>query len=391
MVSCGSFRDLLPTPMISDAHRLAAGALDMPNRLLLGAGPSNPNPRVMQALMGRTVGHLDPTFLRVMDDIREMLRYAWQTENEHTLLISGTGTAGMEAAVANAVEPGDVVVVAVAGYFGDRIAQMAARYGADVKRLEVAWGEAFPHETLAAAVETHRPAVLAVVHAETSTGVLQPLDGLGALCRANDCLLLVDSVTSFGGVPLLLDASCVDVAYSGSQKCMAAPSGVAPLTFSPRAMDKLARRKVPVRSWYLDYTLLSKYWGADRAYHHTAPINMVYAMRESLRIVCEEGLEARWARHRAAAEHLWEGLSDMGLECHVAPEFRVPSLTTVRVPEGVDARGVVRQLLDDHDIEISGGLGQLAGKVWRVGLMGYNARSETADRLLKALAKVLGR
>ena len=391
MVSWRLFRDLTQLQMISDAHRLAAGALDMPNRLLLGAGPSNPNPRVMQALMGRTVGHLDPTFLRVMDDIREMLRYAWQTDNEHTLLISGTGTAGMEAAIANAVEPGDVVVVAVAGYFGDRVAQIAARYGAEVRRLDAEWGEAFSFETLRAAVEEHRPAVLALVHAETSTGVLQPLDGLGELCHAHDCLLLVDSVTSMGGVPLLLDASGVDVAYSGSQKCMAAPSGVAPLTFSPRAMDKLARRKVPVRSWYLDYTLLSKYWGLERAYHHTAAINMYYAMRESLRVVCEEGLEARWARHRAAAEHLWAGLEEIGLECHVAREFRIPSLTTVRVPEGVDARGVTRQLLEDFDIEIAGGLGRLAGKVWRVGLMGYNARGENADRLLVALRKILGR
>ena len=372
-----------------ESHRIQTAQLEVPPRLLLGPGPANVHPRVLRALATPQVGHLDPEFLRIMNEIQEMLRYAWQTDNRLTIPVSGTGSAAMEASIANTVEPGDVVVVGCNGYFGERMVDMAGRYGADVKRLEKPWGQAFSLDELREAVETHRPAVLGLVHAETSTGARQPLDGVGELCRAHDCLLLIDTVTSLGGVPLHLDAWQVDVAYSGTQKCLGCPPGLGPLTLGPRALDKLERRSTGVPNWYLDLTLVTKYWGKERSYHHTAPINMNYAIREALRLICEEGLEARWARHQANAELLWDGLADLGLDCHVDEEIRLPSLTTVRVPDGVDAKAVARTLLDDYNIEIAGGLGQLAGQVWRIGLMGYNSRPENVYRLLDALGRTL--
>jgi alanine-glyoxylate transaminase/serine-glyoxylate transaminase/serine-pyruvate transaminase len=375
---------------INDNHRLSLPTIDMPPRILLGAGPSNSHPRVFAAMIAPTVGHLDPTFIRVMDEVSELLRYAWQTDNEFTIAISGTGSSGMEAAFANVVEPGDRILIGVNGYFGRRMVDMAGRYGADVRCLEAAWGEAFSLDTIRQGMETHRPQVLALVHAETSTGVRQPLDGLAELCREHDCLLLVDTVTSLGGVPLHVDAWGLDVAYSGSQKCLSAPSGVAPITFGPRALAKIHNRRTPIANWYMNAELLGKYWaGSPRAYHHTAPMHLFYALREGLRLVAEEGLEARWARHQATAEAFWAGLEEIGLTLHVPREIRLPSLTTVRVPEGVDAAAVSRQLLSEYNIEIAGGLGDLAGKVWRVGLMGYNARREMVAVLLRALAEVL--
>lgn len=251
------------------------------------------------------------------------------------------------------------------------------------------WGEVFSLEELRTAVQGFRPAVLALVHAETSTGACQPLAGVGELCREQDCLLLVDSVTSLGGVPLFLDNWLVDIAYSGSQKCLSCPPGIAPLTLGSRAVDKLNRRKTKVTNWYLDMSLIGRYWGPSRTYHHTAPINMNYGLREALRLVAEEGLEARWARHRANAELFWQGLAELGLECHVAPQIRLPSLTTVRIPEGVDGKLVSSRLLTECNIEIAGGLGELAGKVWRIGLMGFNSRPENVLLLLAALKQVL--
>ena len=377
---------------INDNHRLNLPTIDMPPRILLGAGPSNSHPRVFAAMIAPTVGHLDPTFIKVMDEVSELLRYAWQTENEYTIAISGTGSSAMEAAFANVVEPGDRVLIGVAGYFGRRMVDMAGRYGADVRCLETVWGEAFSLDEIRQGMETHRPQVLALVHAETSTGVRQPLEGLAELCRKHDCLLLVDTVTSLGGVPLYADAWGLDVAYSGSQKCLSAPSGVAPITFGPRALAKISNRRTPIANWYMNADLLGKYWaGSPRAYHHTAPMHLFYALREGLRLVAEEGLAERWARHQSVAETFWAGLADLGLAPHVPLEYRLPSLTTVRVPEGVDAAAVSRKLLTDYNIEIAGGLGDLAGKVWRVGLMGYNARRETVAVLLRALAEVLGR
>ena len=377
---------------INDNHRLNLPTIDMPPRILLGAGPSNSHPRVFAAMIAPTVGHLDPTFVKVMDEISELLRYAWQTDNELTIVTSGTGSSAMEAAFANVVEPGDRVLVGVAGYFGRRMVDIAGRYGGDVRCLEAVWGESFTYDEIKQGMETHRPQVLALVHAETSTGARQPLEGLAELCREHDCLLLVDTVTSLGGVPLHVDAWGLDIAYSGSQKCLSAPSGVAPITFGPRAMDKIRNRRTPIANWYMNAELLSKYWtGSPRAYHHTAPMHLFYALREGLRLVAEEGLAERWARHQSVAEVFWDGLAAIGLEPHVAPEIRLSSLTTVRVPAGVDAAAVSRRLLTEYNIEIAGGLGDLAGKVWRVGLMGYNARRETVAVLLKALAEVLGR
>ncbi len=382
---------MIRTRTVNDAHRLRTAQLDMPPRLLLGPGPSNAHPRVLQAMSMPQVGHLDPRFIELMNELQEMLRYAWQTDNALTVPVSGTGSAGMEAALANLIEPGDVVLVGVMGYFGQRMVDMAGRYGAEVRQLTKTWGEAFTLDELRAGLEKYRPDVLALVHAETSTGARQPLEGVGELCRAYDCLLLLDTVTSLGGLPLFLDDWGVDVAYSGSQKCLSCPPGLAPLTLGPRAIDRLHRRETQVANWYLDMSLVSRYWGPERTYHHTAPIAMNYGLREALRLLVEEGLEARWARHQANAELLWDGLADMGLQCHVSPEIRLPSLTTVRIPRGVDGKAAARQLLEEYNIEIAGGLGELAGKVWRIGLMGFNSRAENVTLLLGALAQVLGR
>jgi alanine-glyoxylate transaminase/serine-glyoxylate transaminase/serine-pyruvate transaminase len=381
----------MSTPVVEESHRIETNQLDVPPRLLLGPGPSNAHPRVLQALSMRQVGHLDPVFVGLMNEVQELLRYAWQTDNQLTIPVSGTGSAAMEASLANTVEPGDVVLVGVNGYFGLRLADMAGRYGGDVRRIEKPWGEVFSLNDLRAGLEENRPAILALVHAETSTGARQPLEEVGDLCLEFDCLLLVDSVTSLGGVPLFLDEWGADMAYSGSQKCLSCPPGIAPLTLGPRAVDKLAKRNSKVPNWYLDMSMVGKYWGSERTYHHTAPINMNYALREALRLVAEEGLETRWARHHANAELLWEGLAEIGLSCHVEREYRLPSLTTVRVPEGIDAKEVAGRLLNEYNIEIAGGLGELAGRVWRVGLMGFNSRPENVRLLLSAFQEVMTR
>jgi alanine-glyoxylate transaminase / serine-glyoxylate transaminase / serine-pyruvate transaminase len=380
---------MVVTTDISDRYRLKTAQLNMPPRLLLGPGPANVNPRVLGAMSMAPVGHLDPTFLTVMDEIRDLLRYAWQTENELTIAVSGTGSAAMEATLANGVEPGDVVLVGVKGYFGNRLVDMASRYGADVRQMTKPWGQVFSLEEIKTNLETHRPRILALVHAETSTGARQPLEGVAQLCRQYDCLLLVDTVTSLGGVPLYIDKWGIDLAYSCSQKGLGAPPGVAPFTMSSRAVEKLNNRPNPVPNWYLDMTLLTKYWGEARVYHHTAPINMNYALRECLRLVAEEGLEERWKRHQKNAEMLWAGLAELNLSCHVEEEFRLPTLTTVKIPDGVDGKAIAKKLLYEYNIEIAGGLGELGGKVWRIGLMGYNSRPENVLLLLNALEKVL--
>ncbi|MGD1908120.1 MAG: pyridoxal-phosphate-dependent aminotransferase family protein [Leptolyngbyaceae cyanobacterium] len=376
-------------PTISDAHRRSLPPLAVPERLLLGPGPSNADPAVVAAMNRQPIGHLDPAYLDLMDEVQELLRYAWQTDNQMTYPVPGTGSAAMEATLANVIEPGDKVLVGVMGYFGNRLVDMAGRYGADVQTIHRPWGEAFSLTEIRTALETHRPALLALVHAETSTGVRQPMEGIGALCREFDCLLVIDTVTSLGGVPIFLDEWQVDLAYSCSQKGLSCPPGMSPFTMGPRALEKLDRRQTKVANWYLDASLLRKYWGSDRSYHHTAPVNMTYAIREALRLVAEEGLEARWQRHQATAEKLWAGLGDLGLSCHVAEAYRLPTLTTVKVPEGVDAKAVTRLLLNEHNIEIGGGLGDLAGQVWRIGLMGSNSHSDRVDTLLEALGQVL--
>ncbi|BAY16152.1 alanine--glyoxylate aminotransferase [Anabaenopsis circularis NIES-21] len=378
-----------PTISINDSQHLQLKPLEIPSKLLLGPGPSNAHPTVLQAMNTSPLGHLDPDFLGLMDEIQSLLRYVWQTENPLTIAVSGTGSAAMEATIANAVEPGDVVLIGVAGYFGNRLVDMAGRYGADVRSITKPWGQVFSLEELRTAMETHRPNILALVHAETSTGARQPLEGVGELCREFGTLLLVDTVTSLGGVPIFLDEWGVDLAYSCSQKGLGCPPGASPFTMSPRAWEKLQRRSTKVANWYLDMTLLSKYWGSERVYHHTAPINLYYALREALRLVAEEGLANCWQRHQKNVEYFWDRLEDVGLSLHVEREYRLPTLTTVRIPEGVDGKAIARQLLTEHGIEVGGGLGELAGKVWRVGLMGFNSRKENVDRLIEALGEVL--
>ena len=370
---------------MNEAHRLRLDPIATPDRLLLGPGPSNADPRVLQAIARPPLSHLDPLYLELMNEVQEMLRYAWQTDNRFTIPVSGTGSAAMEATIANTVEPGETVVVGVIGYFGKRLVDMCGRYGAKVVEVSAPWGEALSLDTLTQAVEQHKPAVLALVHAETSTGVQQPLDGIGDLCRAHDCLLLLDTVTSLGGVPLKLDEAKVDLAYSCSQKGLSCPPGLGPFTMGPRAEDKLDRRSGKVPNWYLDMSGLKSYWGSQRTYHHTAPVNMNYGLREALRLLCEEGLENSWARHRRNSEELWAGLERMGLELHVPLSHRLPTLTTVKIPDGVDGKAFATHLLNKHGVEIGNGLGDLAGRVWRVGLMGTNSKPENVERLLNLL------
>ena len=370
---------------MNEAHRLRLDPIATPDRLLLGPGPSNADPRVLQAIARPPLSHLDPLYPELMNEVQEMLRYAWQTDNRFTIPVSGTGSAAMEATIANTVEPGETVVVGVIGYFGKRLVDMCGRYGAKVVEVSAPWGEALSLDTLTQAVEQHKPAVLALVHAETSTGVQQPLDGIGDLCRAHDCLLLLDTVTSLGGVPLKLDEAKVDLAYSCSQKGLSCPPGLGPFTMGPRAEEKLDRRSGKVPNWYLDMSGLKSYWGSQRTYHHTAPVNMNYGLREALRLLCEEGLENSWARHRRNSEELWAGLERMGLELHVPLSHRLPTLTTVKIPDGVDGKAFATHLLNKHGVEIGNGLGDLAGRVWRVGLMGTNSKPENVERLLNLL------
>ena len=371
-----------PHLSVDPCHRCSIAPIDTPDRLLLGPGPSNAHPTVLHALSRTPIGHLDPLYVELMGEVQELLRYAWQTDNRLTLPMSGTGSSAMEATLANTVEPGDTVLVAVKGYFGNRLMDMAGRYRANVQVIEKPWGEAFSLEEIEAGIKKHKPAILAMVHAETSTGICQPMEGIGDLCREHDCLLLLDTVTSLGGVPLFLDAWKVDLAYSCSQKGLSCPPGLGPFTMGPRAEAKLAARQDKVPNWYLDVSLLNQYWGSDRVYHHTAPVNMNFGMREALRLLSEEGLDNAWARHRRNAEALWTGLESLGLEMHVPEELRLPTLTTVRIPEDVDGKAFSSHLLNTHGIEVGGGLGVLAGKIWRIGLMGYNSTPENVDRLL---------
>lgn len=363
--------------------------LNMPPRLLLGAGPSLIYPRVLQAMSLPLVGHLDPSFLELMNKTQELLRYAFQTENKLTIPISGTGSASMEAAIANMVEPGDPVLICFNGYFSQRLVDMARRYSGDVQTITRPWGEVFTLEDVQNALQARPAKVVAIVHAETSTGTCQPLEEIAKAVHAQGGVLIVDTVTSLGGVPVKVDEWDLDVVYSGSQKCLSCPPGIGPITMGPRAVAKLEGRKTPVANWYLDLSMVGKYWGSERTYHHTAPISMNYAFYEALRLVAEEGLEARWQRHRANAEKLWQGLEEMGLTLHVPLEYRLPSLTTVRVPDGVDDMNVRSRLLNEFNIEIAGGLGDLKGKIWRIGLMGFSSRYENVVMVLSALKRIL--
>jgi alanine-glyoxylate transaminase/serine-glyoxylate transaminase/serine-pyruvate transaminase len=363
--------------------------LDAPARVLLGPGPSLVHPKVLRAMATPLVGHLDPYFIQLMDHIQDQLRYVFETQNTLTIPISGTGSAAMEAAVANMVEPGDAVLVCINGYFGGRIAEMARRYGGSVKTIQRPWGEVFTADEVRQALNDHPSKVVAIVHAETSTGAQQPLDEIARLVHDQGGVLIVDAVTSLAGLPVRVDEVGIDVCYSGSQKCLSCPPGLGPITLNARAEEVLRRRKTPVANWYLDLSIVQKYWGSERTYHHTAPISANFALYEGLRLVAEEGLENRWARHRKNAELLWEGLGDLDLTLHVPEANRLTTLTTVRVPEGVDELTIRRRLLEEYNIEIAGGLGELKGKIWRIGLMGYSSRPENVLLLLAALGRLL--
>lgn len=360
-----------------------------PKRVLLGPGPSPVEDLVLQAMAAPVLGHLDPLFLRCMDDIQEMLRYVFETQNRVTVPISATGSAGMEAALVNIIEPQDEVVVCIHGVFGERMLDIIERAGGKPVIVRAEWGRAIERKNIEAALDSSKPCALAIVHAETSTGVLQDLTGLSELAHEKGALLVVDAVTSLGGHPVGVDRTGIDVCYSGTQKCLGAPPGLAPITFSERALERIRARKTKVQSWYLDMTMVEKYWGSDRTYHHTAPISMNYALREALKIVCDEGLEARWRRHEHNHGALVAGVEAMGLEMNVSPENRLWSLNAVRVPEGVDDARVRARLLNDSNIEIGGGLGPLKGKIWRIGLMGSGSSRENVLLVLEALHRAL--
>ncbi|MCO4772940.1 MAG: alanine--glyoxylate aminotransferase family protein [Deltaproteobacteria bacterium] len=353
-----------------------------PQRVLLGPGPSDVDPAVLAALARPTIGHLDPAFVSIMDEVRSMLQTAFGTSNRLTMPMSGTGSAGMEAAIVNLVEPGDRVLVGVNGVFGRRMCEVAKRAGAEVVPVQAPWGRALDPEDFRAAAAGRPVRLLCIVHAETSTGVLQELTGFREVADAVGALLLIDAVTSLGGVPVELDRFGVDMAYSGTQKCLSCPPGLAPLSASDRAVARIQSREQAPVSWYLDLSLLATYWlgkaGGGRAYHHTAPINMVYALHEALRIALSEGLEARFARHRAVSAGLRAGLVAMGLELPVSEAERLPQLTLVRVPDGVDEAAARRFLLTERSLEIGGGLGAFAGKAWRIGMMGSACTPENA-------------
>ena len=363
-----------------------------PRRLLLGPGPSQVHPRVLAAMAQPLVGHLDPAFIALMEETKRLLRQLFQTANDLTIPISGTGSAGLEACVVNLVEPGDEVVIGVNGVFGTRLVDVATRAGATVLKAEAPWGEAVPEEALAAAIaRAHRPKLVVLVHAETSTGVWQPLEDASRLAHQAGALFVIDCVTSLAGCPVEIDRAGIDAAYSGTQKCLSCPPGLSPLTFGPRAVAALRARTRPVQSWYLDLTMIEKYWGEERVYHHTAPISMNYALYEALRLIMEEGLEARFRRHRLNHEALVAGLEALGLAMAVAPSWRLWTLNSVRVPEGVDDLAVRRALLVEDQIEIGGGLGPLKGKIWRIGLMGESSTAANVTTLLGALERLLPR
>ncbi|PKK16718.1 alanine--glyoxylate aminotransferase isoform X1 [Columba livia] len=367
--------------------------LVVPERLLLGPGPSNVPPRILAAGGRQLLGHMHPEVLQVMDEIKAGIQYAFQTQNRLTLAISGTGHCAMEAALLNLLEHGDTALVAVNGIWGQRAADIARRLGAVVRELWKPPGEYFTPQDIEEGLVRHKPLVLFITHGESSTGVLQPLEGLGELCHRHGCLLLVDAVASLGGAPIFMDQQEIDVLYSGSQKVLNAPPGSAPISFSERAREKILRRKTQPLSFYLDMGWLANYWGCDgepRRYHHTAPINSFFSLREGLAMLAELGLESSWERHRANCAQLCQGLRDLGLELFVKEEkARLPTITTVRVPKGYDWKEITAFLMENHAIEIAGGLGPSAGKVLRIGLMGCNSTSSNVDRVLHGLRDAL--
>lgn len=363
---------------------------DLTPRLLLGPGPSPVSPRILEALARPTIGHLDPQFLRILDEVSEGLRRVFGTRNVATFPVSGTGSAGMEASLVNLLEPGDTAIVGVHGVFGTRLAEMARRMGANVVGVEAEWGRILEPGRVIEAHRTNPDArLVALVHAETSTGVRQPLEEVGDHLRGTDTLFVVDAVTSLGGIPVEVDGWGIDVCYAGTQKCLGVPPGLAPITFSERALDRIEGRGSPVASWYLDVSLIRGYLGSERRYHHTAPINLIYALHEALAEVAEEGLAARHERHEAVGRRLQDELRQRGFRPFAEEGHRLPQLTAVHLPGGRDEGPLRAALLEDHGIEVGGGLGPARGKIWRIGLMGHGARDASVDRLLPAVDAVL--
>jgi len=359
-------------------------------RILMGPGPSDVHPRVLKAMSTPLVGHLDPDFLTIMNETREMLKEVFQTKNELTIALSGTGSAGMEASLVNLLEPGDKAVVCIAGLFAERMADIVKRCGAEPVIIQGEWGNIIePEEVKKVLEKTAKVKLLAIVHAETSTGVRQPLEEISKLTKEADVLFVVDAVTSLAGIPVETDKWNIDAIYSGTQKCLSCPPGLAPVSFSKVAIQSLAKRTSLIRSWYLDIQMLQSYWGKERFYHHTAPINMIYALREALRLVLEEGLEQRFRRHQLHSQALVAGLEAMGLKMIAPAQYRLPELNAVYIPEGIDDVTIRKALLKEYGIEIGGGLGKFKGKAWRIGLMGYSCSRGNVMLFLSALENIL--
>jgi alanine-glyoxylate transaminase/serine-glyoxylate transaminase/serine-pyruvate transaminase len=364
---------------------------DIQPRRLMGPGPSDVHPRVLAAMGRTTVGHLDPQFLEVLNDIREMLQRVFRTRNALTLAVSGTGSAGMETCVVNLIEPGDKMLICVGGVFGSRMKDVAERARAQVVSIEVPWGRVFTADQVRAAIDRHGPfKLVGIVHAETSTGAAQPIEAISTVVHDTGALLLVDTVTSLAGMDVDVDGWRIDACYSGTQKCLSCPPGLAPVTFSPSAEAVIANRKSKVQSWYLDMNMVRKYWGSERLYHHTAPINMNYALHEALRIVLEEGLDERWERHARCHLELKGELEKMGIRYLADPDHQLPMLNAVAAPEDVDEGVVRKRLLEEYGIEIGGGLGEFKGKAWRIGLMGESATEGHVRALISGLKVILG-
>src|SRR5688572_26046733 len=360
-----------------------------PQRLLMGPGPSNVAPSVLQAMSAPLLGHLDPVFVKMMDEIKVMLREVFQTKNEMAFPVSGTGSAGMEFCFVNLLEPGDEAVIGVNGVFGNRMVDVAERCGAKVTKVDAPWGRIIEPSQIADVLKNRRPRIVAIVHAETSTGALTPVEEISRLAHDAGALFLLDTVTSLGGCPVRLDAWEVDAVYSGTQKCLSCPPGLSPVSLSPRALEVATKRKSKVQSWYLDVNLLASYWGQERVYHHTAPISMNYALHEALRLVLEEGLENRFRRHQENHLALRKGLSELGLSIASQEGHQLWQLNAVSVPAGVDEAAVRKRLLTEYNIEVGAGLGALKGKIIRVGLMGETSKRENVDRFLNALTAII--
>ena len=359
-------------------------------RVLMGPGPSDVHPRVLKAMATPLVGHLDPDFLEIMNETRAMLKEVFQTGNEMTIALSGTGSAGMEACLVNLLEPGDKAVICISGLFGERMSDIVKRCGAEPVIIQAEWGSVIkPEQVQKALTDSGKVKLLAIVHAETSTGVRQPLEEISRLTKEAGALFVVDAVTSLAGIPVETDKWQVDAIYSGTQKCLSCPPGLAPVSFSENALQSITQRTSPIKSWYLDIQMLQSYWGKERFYHHTAPINMIYALREALRLVLEEGLEQRFRRHSLHSRALVAGLEGMGLKMVAPAAYRLPELNALYIPEGIDDITVRKALLNEYGIEIGGGLGKFKGKAWRIGLMGYSCSKDNVMLFLSALENIL--